>query len=502
MAGNSQIALMLADEAATCRLAEDVAMALAPGAVIALAGDLGAGKSTFARALIRALADEPDLEVPSPTFTLVQLYDTPQCAIAHVDLYRIADESELSDIGFDELADDRAVLVEWPDRAGGRLPDDAVRLTFAIGDDPDQRTVMIGGAAPAWSARIDRSLAIRSFLSDAGHVNALRRHLQGDASTRRYERIGLDSATAVLMDWPNEDQRQSAAHIAYLKAARLARSVEPFVAIGTYLRQAGLSAPAIQAQDLAAGILLLEDLGATGVVEAKRPIVERYRCAIDVLVHLQSQPLPEALPLPDRTAYRPMTFDDTVLMNELEVCLEWYVPALKGTPASEEAAAAAFRTGWKHLLANLDQERRTLVLRDFHSPNLLWLGEREGIGRIGIIDFQDALIGSPAYDLASLAQDARIAVPEDVEQDLVDRYIARKSATDATFDADRLRNDYAILAAQRATRILGVFSRLDQRDGKPGYLQYIPQIRAYLARSLRHPVFASLRQWYEDNLDL
>ncbi len=501
MAGNSQIELTLVDEAATCRFAEDIAMALAPGAVVALAGDLGAGKSTFARALIRALADDPALEVPSPTFTLVQLYDTPQCAIAHVDLYRIADESELGDIGFDELADDRAVLVEWPDRAGGRLPDDAVRLTFAIGDDPNSRTVSIGGAPSPRRARIDRSLAIRSFLADAGHETAQRRHLQGDASTRRYERIGLDGKTAVLMDWPHEDQRQSAAHIAYLKAARLARSVEPFVAVGTYLRQVGLSAPAIQAQDLAAGILLLEDLGAAGVVEGNRPIVERYRCAIDVLVHLQSCPRPEALPLPDRAAYRPMTFDDTVLMNELEVCLDWYVPTLKGAPASK-TAAAAFRAGWQRLLAELDRERRTLVLRDFHSPNLLWLGDREGVARIGIIDFQDALIGSPAYDLASLAQDARIAVPEDVERDLVDRYIAKKSATDATFDADRLRNDYAILAAQRATRILGVFSRLDQRDGKPGYLQYIPQIRTYLARSLRHPVFAGLRQWYEDNLDL
>ena len=136
-----------------------------------------------------------------------------------------------------------------------------------------------------------------------------------------------------------------------------------------------------------------------------------------------------------------------------------------------------------------------LALRDYHSPNLIWRGERSGSDRLGLVDYQDAVMGSPAYDLASLAMDARVTIPPDLETALVERYIARRLARDPGFDADRLRGDYAIMAAQRAHKVLGVFVRLSERDGKPAYLAHLPRVRDYLARALAHPLLAPLATW-------
>ena len=179
--------IALADEAATVALAEDLAAILKPGDVVALEGDLGAGKTTFARALIRALADDPLLEVPSPTFTLVQSYAL-RVPVAHLDLYRLVDPAELDELGLDDLVAEGAVLVEWPARGGALLPTPTFTLTLAGDADPQARTATIV-AAPEAAARLGRSLAVRHLLEEAGWVRAARRHLQGDASTRTYERI-------------------------------------------------------------------------------------------------------------------------------------------------------------------------------------------------------------------------------------------------------------------------------------------------------------------------
>jgi aminoglycoside/choline kinase family phosphotransferase len=143
---------------------------------------------------------------------------------------------------------------------------------------------------------------------------------------------------------------------------------------------------------------------------------------------------------------------------------------------------------------------RSWVLRDFHSPNIIWLGEREGIKRIGIIDFQDTVLGPGAYDLVSLLQDARIDVPEQVELALFSRYIKARRAADENFDAAGFAELYAIMSAQRNTRLLGTFARLNRRDGKPQYLRHQPRIWTYLNRSLAHPALADFRQWYTDNV--
>jgi aminoglycoside/choline kinase family phosphotransferase len=140
---------------------------------------------------------------------------------------------------------------------------------------------------------------------------------------------------------------------------------------------------------------------------------------------------------------------------------------------------------------------KTWLLRDIHSPNLFWLPERDGIARIGLIDFQDAMIGSPAYDLASLAMDARVSVPEELELSLIARYVKARMAAGPGFDAASFTRDYAVIGAQRLTKILGIFARLDRRDGKPGYLLHMPRIRAYLDRALAHPALSEVKLWFE-----
>jgi aminoglycoside/choline kinase family phosphotransferase len=136
------------------------------------------------------------------------------------------------------------------------------------------------------------------------------------------------------------------------------------------------------------------------------------------------------------------------------------------------------------------------VLRDFHSPNLLWLAEREGVARVGLLDFQDAVLGSPAYDVASLLMDARVDVSEVMELKLLARYAIGRKARDPGFDPVRFAGRYAVLGAQRATKILGIFARLDRRDRKPQYLRHLPRVWNYLLRSLQHPALAELQNWY------
>jgi N-acetylmuramate 1-kinase len=162
---------------------------------------------------------------------------------------------------------------------------------------------------------------------------------------------------------------------------------------------------------------------------------------------------------------------------------------------------AQFFGMWRELLDNkLAQTTKTWMLRDFHSPNIIWLGAREGIKRIGIIDFQDAVLGPAAHDLVSLLQDARIDVPEQLELALFSRYIKARRETDETFDAAGFAELYAIMSAQRNTRLLGTFARLNRRDGKPQYLRHQPRIWTYLNRSLAHPALAAFRDWYAANV--
>jgi tRNA threonylcarbamoyl adenosine modification protein YjeE len=502
MTGPATFSVALANETATANLMADLALLIGPGDVITLTGDLGAGKTAAARALIRYLASDESVEVPSPTFTLAQSYDLPALPLVHADLYRINDAAELEEIGLSPLPEGTVTLIEWPERAPEALPLD--RIDIALNHRPalgsTARAAEITGYGKA-AAQVARLKALRQFLAEAGFSDARRRRMAGDASIRSYARLVRDDGVVILMNFPRRpDGLAIYDSKTYSAAVHLAQDVKPFVAIANGLRVRGLSAPSIHHADLDAGFLITEDFGSEGFIEGDppQPIVERYETAVDVLAALHRKTLPEVLPLAPQITYAIPTFDIDALLVETGLMLEWYLPDRGAEPANE--MRAEFVTAWRDLLGKAAAMPKTWVMRDFHSPNLIWLGERSGISKVGIIDFQDAVLGPAAYDLVSLLQDARIDVPEQLELALLMRYIKTMHAADDSFDPAGFAEIYAIMSAQRNTRLLGTFARLNRRDGKPQYLRHQPRIWTYLTRSLAHPVLSGLREWYSANV--
>jgi aminoglycoside/choline kinase family phosphotransferase len=186
------------------------------------------------------------------------------------------------------------------------------------------------------------------------------------------------------------------------------------------------------------------------------------------------------------------------MLIEVELLPDWYLPH-RGAPATA-SARETYLALWRDALFPVLDMPMTWVLRDFHSPNLLWLPERDGIARVGLLDFQDAMMGPGAYDVASLLQDARVDVSEEIEIELLGRYVRTRKAADMAFDIPAFVKVYSTLAAQRASKILGIFARLDRRDGKPQYLRHLPRVWGYLQRSLAHPALAPLDEWYRINV--
>ncbi len=301
-----------------------------------------------------------------------------------------------------------------------------------------------------------------AFLAAAGWPDAAVSPLAGDASFRRYFRVSDGDRRAVLMDAPppQEDPR-------------------PFIAIAGYLRSHGFRAPAVLAADAAAGLVLIEDFGD----RLMRAEVDRaadggaavYRAAIDILVRLHDLPPADVPP-----------YDLTVYHREAALLTEWTVPAL-----CIAADLPGYADAWDAALTPvLDAGPMVTVLRDYHSENIMLLDD----GALGLLDFQDALAGHPAYDLVSLLQDARRDVPVAMETAMLDHYCR------ATGAGDDFRAAYALLGAQRNAKIIGIFTRLAHRDGKPRYLELIPRMWALLERDLAHPALAPVATWFDANI--
>lgn len=309
---------------------------------------------------------------------------------------------------------------------------------------------------------IDRSAELTDFLARHGWGQADRRHLAGDASDRRYERLRLGAATAVLMDNPPGGADDPAA----------------FAAMARHLRGLGLSAPAILAEDLDRGLLLLEDLGDdvfARLVEAEpNREAELYAAAVDTLLHLQAAPPPGGLPN--------LAAEDWA--TAAGFALDWYAFAVTGNRPDP----APFHAALTRALRTHADGPRVLILRDFHAENLLWLPGRAGLARVGLLDFQLGQLGQPGYDLVSLLQDARRDVSPATEARMIARFAAATRTDPQAFSAH-----YATLGAQRALRILGVFARLRLVAGKPRYMALIPRVWGQLQRNLAHPALAELR---------
>jgi aminoglycoside/choline kinase family phosphotransferase len=345
-----------------------------------------------------------------------------------------------------------------------------------------------------------RALGVGALLKRADWADARREFLQGDASIRAYERLTKrDGSTAILMiSPPRPDGPILRYGKPYAAIAKLSPDIRAFVAMAEGLRKLGYSAPKAIAATLDEGLALIEDFGAATIVENGIPVGSRYAEAVSLLVDLHGRDLPEILPLGDET-YRLPVYDIEAMLVEVELALDWYAPSIARVTVPS-GARMQFLAIWRELLAPILASRTTWTLRDYHSPNLHWLADREGFARIGLIDFQDAVIGPPAYDLASLLQDARVDVPEDLEMRLAALYLRRRAGDDPDFDAERFAAAYAAMGAQRATKILGLFARLDKRDGKPDYLRHLPRAERCLAKNLAHPSLRPLAEWFQNSL--
>ena len=325
--------------------------------------------------------------------------------------------------------------------------------------------------------------------------------MQGDASARAYARLTTSTKSAILMDAPRQpDGPPVRDGKPYSRIAHLAEDVRPFVAIGHALSRAGLSAPAIPAHDLDAGILIVEDLGDRvygAELAAGHAQADLYRAAVETLIAVRARlPIGAALPLPDGSTYHLPRFDRAALEIELDLLLDWYWPAVKGAPAPADARQT-FHAAWSPILDLLMRQPPAWFLRDVHAPNLMWLPDRPAPANVGLLDFQDALAEPYAYDLVSLLRDARVDVAEDLENSLFRFYCDRINVREPTFDEAAFATLYNAFSAQRSTRHIGLFVRLIRRDGKPQYLQHIPRAWTYVERALKHPALHQVAGWYD-----
>jgi aminoglycoside/choline kinase family phosphotransferase len=314
----------------------------------------------------------------------------------------------------------------------------------------------------------DRARLRADFVARAGWADARESLLAGDASFRKYFRLRRADGTAVVMDSP-------AAH----------EPVGPFVRIGRHLLAKKLSAPEILAVDETNGFLLLEDLGDNTfarMLDAGGDEAELYLRATDVLVALHAAP--DRGLLPGLGGYT-----GEALIEAAMLLPEWYLPAAAGRATTGEEIES-YRVAWRTCLGHLPASADMLLLRDYHKDNLIWLPERAGVRACGLLDFQDAQQGHPSYDLVSLIEDARRDVSPAVQAGCFARYI------DATgLDAQDFRMGFALMAAQRHARVIGLFVRLLKRDGKPEYLPHLPRVWRMFERALKHEALEPLRRW-------
>ena len=321
----------------------------------------------------------------------------------------------------------------------------------------------------------ERTVVVDSFLERTGWSRRHLRPLAGDASFRRYSRLAANGRRAVLMDAPPP-----------------AENVRPFTRMVGHLIGLGLSAPLILAADEDAGLLLIEDFGDdtfTRLLAAGSDEHALYTLAIDVLAYLHRLPadiiLPSGLP----------RYDARRLLDEALLLVDWYLPERLGA-AVPTPTRRSFIDAWMAVLPPVLDAPATLVLRDFHVDNLMRLPGRDGLAACGLLDFQDAVAGPAAYDVMSLLEDARRDVSDTLTAMMIERYAAAVGMT----DRPRFEETFTILAAQRHSKVIGIFTRLHRRDGKPGYLPHIPRVWRLLGRALTHPALAPVASWFETHV--
>ncbi len=353
--------------------------------------------------------------------------------------------------------------------------------------------------------RGERGDAARAFLARAGWDGAAMAALPGDASTRRYYRVAHTGRMAMLMDQPQNAeapacppsataaQRQA---LGYNAVARLAGAdCSRFIAVAKFLRERGLAAPEIYAEDTAQGFVLLEDLGDDLFADVLENGVDEeilYSAAIDAIARLQAERAPAVLP-PGAPLHR---YDQFACLAETDLMTEWFMPLALGRRTQPDEAAE-HRALWREALESVHSSQPVFVHRDYHAQNLFWLPARSGTARVGMIDFQDAVAGNRSYDVMSLLEDARRDVAPALAAAMKARYLAVVREQGCALDESAWAAEAAVTAGQRNAKIAGIFARLATRDGKPRYLAHLPRVWRHLEADLDHPALSRLRRWYD-----
>jgi aminoglycoside/choline kinase family phosphotransferase len=352
---------------------------------------------------------------------------------------------------------------------------------------------------------LDRTAIRQDFLVEAGLDGARLEPLAGDASTRRYDRLHLpNGSTRILMDQPPSVETlpcpplaspEERIRLGYNASARLAAGrIEAFVAIADWLSAEGFSAPRIDHADAGKGLAVIEDLGDDLIArctERGEPALPMYEAAVDAQVALHRITPPGILSAP--TGDWPLlAYDDLALKTGAGLFLEWW-PNFSGMSAFSEDARDSWESLWHPIREGAVARSGVFTHRDYHAENLVWMPGRIGIQRIGLLDFQDALVGHPAWDLLHLLQDARRDVDPALEQAMLERYLSARPE----LDQDLFLSDYRGLAALNAARILFIFARQVAGFGRPRYTAFMPRTWRYLERNLSDPSLKPVRDWFE-----
>ena len=352
----------------------------------------------------------------------------------------------------------------------------------------------------------ERQTMMLDFLRSAGWEQASLSPLPGDASTRRYVRAAQNGRKAMVMDQPQNAEApqcppgatpEQRVALGYNATARLAGAdCGRFVAAAEYLRSRGLSAPVIYHADVDRGFVLLEDFGddlyANVLGSGGDDEVSLYAPAVDAIAKLHTEAAPEVM----HGTRQLHSYDEAALLAETDLMVDWFMPLALGRIATEEERLE-HRGLWQDVFRAISRVDPVFVHRDYHAQNLFWLPDRQGEARVGMIDFQDAVAGTRSYDIISLLEDARRDVAPDLAETMVQRYLEQVRKSGSSLDEGTLRAELAIMAAQRNTKIAGIFARLYSRDGKPRYLGYMPRVWRYLEHDLEHPALAPLKAWYD-----
>jgi aminoglycoside/choline kinase family phosphotransferase len=350
----------------------------------------------------------------------------------------------------------------------------------------------------------EREAAKAAFLEAHGFGDVRRQPLGGDASTRSYERLHRDGGrTFIFMDQPPSVETapcppdatpEERAALGYNALARLAAGrVDAFVACAGWLNTQGLSAPKVLAADPAAGLAVLEDLGDdlyARQIEAGTDEAPLYDAAIDGLLALHAASPPRVLSF-DGSTWPLLAYDGLALKTAHDIFVEWQ-PKFRGL-TFDAPALAEWEAIWAPIRAKGEAGATVFCHRDYHAENLIWLPERQGAARVGMLDFQDALLAHPAWDLSMLLHDARRTVSPEREAACLERYLAARPELDRT----AFLADYHALGALNIIRILGIFARLVTRDGKPRYADFIPRLWVYLDVCFADPALAALKAWFD-----